>query len=80
MLRHIQREHGNEPGVGKALTQTLVDYGLIHPDGTPVAMPEAGAAPGEAPAAAPEAEPGKLWTPEGQKPAEQKKLWTPGMD
>lgn len=80
LMRHVDREHGNEPGVSEALAETLVEYGLIHPDGTPVAPPEAEPPPAEAAAGPPAAEPGKLWTPDSQKPAEQKKLWTPGMD
>jgi hypothetical protein len=79
LLRHIEREHFNEPGVAETLTDLLVQAGLIAPDGTPVAPMGEPAAVGAA-AESPAPEPGKLWTPDSQKPAEEKKLWMPGMD
>lgn len=79
MLRHIEQQHMNERGVGEALTQMLMQYGLLQPDGTPMPLPSE-ELPAGAAAESTVPEPGKLWTPESQKPAEQRKLWTPGMD
>ena len=81
LLRHIETQHGREPGVAEALQQMLIEFGLLRPDGTPAYAPRrpmeqpAPAAPGEA------AEPDKLWLPESQRPAGEKpRIWTPGMD
>ena len=83
LLEHIQSRHINEPGVARALTDLLVQCGVLRPDGTPAVPPGAPTAddpslviPGQS-----TAEPGKLWTPESQKPTGDKpKIWTPGMD
>ncbi|MEN6458042.1 MAG: hypothetical protein ABFC63_03865 [Thermoguttaceae bacterium] len=72
LLQHIQSRHAEEPGVSEALTQMMIEVGLAHPDGTPVAFPEDVAG-----AAAPAAEPGGLWTPDSEQPAATGKLWTP---
>ena len=85
LMSHIESQHGREPGVIEALTQMLVQMGVLRPDGTP-AMPQ-----GPPPAAAPSIvvpggqpeEPGKIWTPDGSSGSsegEKPKLWTPGMD
>jgi len=83
LLNHLHNHHWHEPGVPDAVTDMLIEVGLLRPDGSPAADPAAAAGqqpgivvPGQA-----GAEPGKLWTPESQQPAGQKgKLWTPGMD
>jgi hypothetical protein len=75
-LEHIQSRHVEEPGVGEALQQMMIDVGLLHPDGTPVAMPEE--EPAMAGAAEPAAAPGGLWTPDSAQPGSGGgKLWTP---
>ena len=40
LIEHIQSRHLEEPGVGEALTQMLIDVGLLRPDGTPAFAPE----------------------------------------
>ena len=55
LMQHIQAQHLREPGIAETLTQMLIDIGVLHPDGTPVAHPggvppTAVAAPGEPPA------------------------------
>jgi len=84
LLNHIQAEHINEPGVARALTDLLIELGVLRPDGTPAAPPPGAPTaddpslmtPGES-----AAEPGKLWTPDSQKPSGEKPgIWTPGMD
>jgi hypothetical protein len=79
LVQHVQQRHIEEPGVGQALTQLLVEVGILRPDGTP-AMPM-GRQPG-GPAAMPEpaAEAGRLWTPGSDEPGTGGggKLWTPG--
>jgi hypothetical protein len=63
--------------VAQALYQTLVEFGIISPDGRPAPRPTAGETVTEA--AAP-AEASKLWTPDAPAPAAEKKksaLWTP---
>ena len=73
----------NEPGVARALTELLIEIGVLNPDGTPAEPPEAPGAeppslvvPGQS-----DAKPGELWTPDSQKPTGDKpKIWTPGMD
>ncbi len=85
LMSHIESQHAREPGVMEALTQMLVQMGVLRPDGSP-AMP-----PGGGPAADPSLmvpggeaeEPGKIWTPDGSSGSsegEKPKLWTPGMD
>jgi hypothetical protein len=80
LLQQIRSNHMNEPGVAQALYQTLVEFGVITPDGRPAAGRRP---PGDtvAEAAAP-ADTAKLWTPNAPAPAPEKKsaLWTPGMD
>ena len=66
LIEHIQKHHLEEAGVGKALTQMLIDVGLLRPDGTPVELPEA---PEPAMAEAAAAEPSGLWTPDSASPA-----------
>jgi hypothetical protein len=81
LLRHIETQHGREPGVADALQQMLIEFGLLRPDGTPAYVAQRPAE-GPAPAAPDEAaEPEKLWLPGSQRPAGEKpKIWTPGMD
>ncbi|MBN2023853.1 MAG: hypothetical protein JW809_13800 [Pirellulales bacterium] len=80
LVDHLQREHGNEPGVAPALMQFLLSIGAIRPDGTPAAAPPSAeaAVPPDAPAS-----PG-LWTPDGPAPkapsSSHSKIWTPGME
>jgi hypothetical protein len=75
LIDHLQHHHVNEPGVAEALTQMLIDVGMLRPDGTPAFAPEAATAAAEPPAA----EPGGLWTPDSAQPtAGGGKLWTPG--
>ncbi|MBI2824102.1 MAG: hypothetical protein HYX69_05335 [Planctomycetia bacterium] len=76
LLAHIQMEHIREPGVARALTQLLVEAGLITPDGRPAVPLESAAA--AAQGAAPE--PGKIWTPESETPGKKSALWIPGTD
>ena len=76
LMQHIETRHINEPGVAQALTQLLINAGLLNPDGTPVAMPPGmHAAPEAAP---PAAEQSKLWTPDSASAGAGGKLWTPG--
>jgi hypothetical protein len=81
LVQHLQQRHIQEPGVAQALTQLLVELGLLHPDGTPVARPDAAAPLAAGPMAdqRPADEPGRLWTPDsGAAPGGGGKLWTPG--
>ncbi len=79
LIDHLRSDHLREPGVAQALTELLVQTGLIRPDGSLAEEP-----PEEEPSlvvpGASGAEPGKLWTPESQKPADEKPaIWTPDM-
>jgi hypothetical protein len=75
LVEHIQHQHMNEPGVGEALTQMLIEVGLLRPDGTPAFGP-GGPQPGLA--AQPQADSNKLWTPDGESSGGGGgKLWTP---
>lgn len=81
LIQHVQRDHGKEPGVGNALVDLLMRFGVLRPDGS-AALPMAREAepsivvPGQE-----DAQPGKLWTPDSQSPTGQKSgLWTPDMD
>jgi hypothetical protein len=76
LLEHLQKHHIEEPGVGEALTQMMIDFGLLRPDGTPAAVPES-PEPAMAGVAEPAGEPGGLWTPDSDQPASGGKLWTP---
>ena len=40
LLTHIQSQHINEPGVGRQLTELLIEIGVLNPDGTPAAPAE----------------------------------------
>jgi hypothetical protein len=84
LLNHVQTQHINEPGVARALTDLLIQLGILRPDGTPAGPPPGAptaddpslVTPGES-----DAEQKKLWTPDSQKPAGDKPgIWTPGMD
>jgi hypothetical protein len=77
LIQHIDRVHGKEPEVSLMLTHTLIQFGMLRPDGTP-AFPMRGPAPEEMPAE-PAAEPGKLWTPDSvaSDTGGGSKLWTP---
>ncbi len=73
LLQHIEAEHIREPGVAEAVTNFLMQIGVLGPDGRP-RMPAGGPAP-----SAPPAESNKLWTPESAASAATGgKLWTPG--
>ena len=76
LMQHIESRHIEEKGVAQTLTQMLINFGLLNPDGTPVAMPGRRAA---AEAAPPAAEASKLWTPGSESSGSGGKLWTPGM-
>ncbi len=83
LFEHLQTRHAEEPGVARALTELLIELGILNPDGSPAAPMQRPAA--EAPSlVVPEqggAKPGELWTPDSQKPAGEKaKIWTPGME
>jgi hypothetical protein len=83
LIEHLQRQHIREPGVAQALSDLLIQVGVMRPDGTFAAPmgPAAEEQPGIMVPGAEAAEPGKLWTPEGQTPqGEKPKLWMPGMD
>ncbi|MGA2032919.1 MAG: hypothetical protein ABSG68_11715 [Thermoguttaceae bacterium] len=76
LIQHLQQRHLREPGVAEAVTQILVEVGVLRPDGTPAhpmggREPPPGAVPQE-----PAAAPGKIWTP-GSEESGGGKLWTP---
>ena len=75
LMQHIESRHLGEQGVAQTLTQMLINFGLLNPDGTPVAMPGRRTAADVAPSAA---EPSKLWTPGSESSGPGGKLWTPG--
>ena len=78
LVQHVESRHLDEPGVGEALTQMLVNVGLLRPDGSPAMPVPRGASPAAAEPAAEESS--RLWTP-GSDPAGGGgggKLWTPG--
>ncbi len=81
MIGHLQADHLREQGVQEALTQLLVQAGLIRPDGTPAGPPPA---PGGSVVVSPDQpipqqqQPQQqIWTPDGDEPGGEKKLWTP---
>ena len=75
LLRHLQEEHMDEPGVAQKLMEMLVAAGVVGPDGSPAGPPPAG---GPGLAVQPN-QPSKLWTPDDAAPSEAKgKIWTPG--
>ena len=81
VLRHVESRHINEPGVAHALTELLVNLGLLRPDGSPVVPEEEAAEPSSLVLPGQGAKPGELWTPDSQKPAGDKPgIWTPGED
>ena len=41
LMSHIESQHGREPGVIEALTQMLVQMGVLRPDGSPAMPPGA---------------------------------------
>ena len=75
LIGHLRSQHLQEPGVAEALTELLVQVGLLRPDGTPAASPPQAEPPAATTAPAPD--PGKIWTPNGEEPGGEKKLWTP---
>ncbi|MEN6450763.1 MAG: hypothetical protein ABFC96_09745 [Thermoguttaceae bacterium] len=75
LLDHIEKRHGEEPGVRDALTRIMIDVGLLNPDGTPTISPEEEQEMAAAEQAA--ADKGGLWTPDSAQPATGGKLWTP---
>lgn len=76
LMQHIESRHIKEQGVAQALTQMLVNFGLLNPDGTPVTAHGHGAAE----VAPPTADPAKLWIPGSESSGSGGgKLWTPGM-
>ncbi|MGA2256934.1 MAG: hypothetical protein ABSG53_19960 [Thermoguttaceae bacterium] len=76
LMQHIESRHIQEQGVAQALTQMLINIGLLNPDGTPVAAPGRRTAAEVGPRAS---EPSKLWTPDSESAGSGGKLWTPGM-
>jgi hypothetical protein len=84
IMRHLHADHINEPGVKEAITQFLIDMGVITPDGRPVSRAEPGvpaAAEIDEPAAAAAPAAGGLWTPDSAAGSSKKgALWTPDMD
>jgi hypothetical protein len=74
LIQHIESQHMQEQGVAQALTQMLINVGILNPDGTPVGMPDPGTAAEFAP---PASEPSKLWTPGSESSGSGGKLWTP---
>jgi tetratricopeptide (TPR) repeat protein len=87
----IEKDYGNDPAVMARVQQTLVQMGLLRPDGS-VRQP-GGPAPGTAapateltPAAPPEQRSEGLWTPDSPNPPNPAggegggKIWVPGMD
>jgi hypothetical protein len=82
LIQHLQRQHIREPGVAEALTDLLVNVGVLRPDGT-MAIPSA-PPPEPSGIVLPDAsgtKPGELWTPDSQTPqGEKPKLWMPGME
>ncbi len=81
ILRKLQSNHMNEPGIAQQVYQLLMELGVIGPDGRPTGQ---GREQGEAMASeTAAAEPSGLWTPSSPTPpAAPKKssLWTPDMD
>jgi hypothetical protein len=76
LIQHIDGQHGKEPNVAQTLTNILIQYGMLRPDGTP-AYPMRGPAEEETPLE-PAAEPSQLWTPDSTTPGGGGgKLWTP---
>jgi hypothetical protein len=76
LIQHIDRQHGKEPNVAQTLTNTLIHFGMLNPDGTP-AFAMRGSAEEEIPRE-PAAEPSQLWTPDSASPGSGGgKLWTP---
>ncbi|MBN1394588.1 MAG: hypothetical protein JW959_06165 [Pirellulales bacterium] len=78
LIDHIQRRHLKEPGVNEALSQLLIDVGLLRPDGTPAFDPDAMAT--AAAAAAPQSESADLWTPDSEQSGGGGNLWVPGAE
>lgn len=83
LLSHLDSQHSREPGVAQAVTNLLIQVGLLRPDGTPavpVGQPEPEPPSLVVPGVA-GAKPGELWTPDSERASGEKpKLWTPGMD
>lgn len=78
LIQHIQSKHAEEPGVGEALMQMMVEVGLLRPDGSPAFDPNTMApSMGEGEAAA-EPESAGIWTPDADQSEGSGKLWTPG--
>lgn len=82
LIEHLDRHHRREPGVVAALTNLLVRFGVLRPDGRfagePAHEEPAIVVPGQ-----PGAEPGKLWTPDSQTPpgpaGQKPAIWTPDV-
>lgn len=70
IIREIQLHHGGEQGVREELFRSMVEFGMVTPDGK-IMMPTAEAEP----------EPSRVWTPESSQPAAAKSsgLWLPGQ-
>ncbi len=75
LLGLIQDRHIEEPGVADALTQLLIQVGVLRPDGTPAGPPQPMQKEAAEPAQA--EEPGKIWTPDAEPAIEGGKIWTP---
>ncbi len=83
IFQRLRLHHFQEPGVAQALYQTLMEFGLMTPDGrmgAAINPSQVGEAAPQA-QAAPQPDAGKLWTPGAPSGGEKKSsLWTPGMD
>ncbi len=75
LLGLIHDRHIEEPGVADALTQLLIQVGVLRPDGTPAGPPQPMQEEAAEPAQA--EEPGKIWTPDAEPAAAGGKIWTP---
>ncbi|MBN2578651.1 MAG: hypothetical protein JXB10_06630 [Pirellulales bacterium] len=82
VIEHVHTRHEKEPEILDAMTHTLMQTGILLPDGR-MAIPmtrqemEQMAAASGGPAGASPPEPGGLWTPGSAAPAAAGKLWTP---
>jgi hypothetical protein len=82
LLKRLEREHFNEPGVPEAVLQILYSAGIVDERGRPTVPPPTEQRPA---LVVPGAEPGKILVPGGDAAAAAGKpggpvIWTPGMD
>jgi hypothetical protein len=79
LTRLLATRYGNDPGIQKALYQTLVDFGIISPEGQVRGHAAEVAEAAKEPAAAASAPAPGLWTSDSPPPPKESKLWLPGM-